>query len=229
MSERKILVTGGATGLGASVTDLLGARGENVAVLDVVGPGIGPRAAVHQLVDLSDSRAAERAVAAAAHELAGLDAVVTCGGIDACGRLADIEAAQWERVIAVNLVGMAAVVRAGLPWLAHPDGRVVTVASTRTLRGLPAATAYWASTFGVVGFSRALAAETAGAPAVTCVLPGALAAECLNGDPDELGPAEWELDDPTDVAQAVVFALDQPAGCAIRELVVSPTAEPSAT
>jgi NAD(P)-dependent dehydrogenase (short-subunit alcohol dehydrogenase family) len=223
-----VLVTGGGSGLGAAVTTLLAELGDAVAVLDVHGPGHGPRAAVHEVVDLADGRAAERAVGAAAHALGGLDAVVTCAGIDACGTLADVQAAQWERVIAVNLVGTAAVVRAALPWLARPEARIVTVASTLGLRALPAATAYCASKFGVVGFSRALAAETGGAPAVTCLIPGGMATSFFDGRDEQFRPGpEAHLNDPLDVAKAVVFALDQPVGCEVRELLVCPSGESS--
>jgi NAD(P)-dependent dehydrogenase (short-subunit alcohol dehydrogenase family) len=227
-SMRKIVVTGGASGLGGAVSACLSKRGDAVGVLDLNAPPAAVGAAHYEAVDLADARAAERAVAAAAHQLGGIDAVVTCAGIDACGSLAEVDAAHWDRVIAVNLIATAAVVRAALPWLPRDDGRVVTVASTLGLRALPAATAYCASKFGVVGFSRALAAETGGRPAVTCLIPGGMATPFFDGRPDQFRPpADAHLNDPMDVAQAVLFALDQPAGCEVRELIVCPTGEPS--
>jgi NAD(P)-dependent dehydrogenase (short-subunit alcohol dehydrogenase family) len=227
-SSRNVVVTGGSSGLGAAVTSLLTKRGDAVAVLDLQPPSNGVEPAAFERVDLSDARAAERAVTAAAHHLGGLDAVVTCAGIDACGSLGEVEAARWDRVIAVNLLATAAVARASLPWLSRPGGRIVTVASTLGLRALPAATAYCASKFGVVGFSRALAAETQGAPAVTCLIPGGMATAFFDGRPDEFRPApDAHLNNPTDVAQAIVFALDQPVGCEVRELIVCPSGEPS--
>ena len=89
--------------------------------------------------------------------------VVTAAGTDACGDILDVDAEAWDRVVTVNLLGTVAVVRAALPHLERNHGRVVTVASTLGLRALPAATAYCASKFGVVGFTRALALE-AGRP-----------------------------------------------------------------
>ena len=100
---------------------------------------------------------------AVAEEHGGLDAVVTAAGTDACGDILDVDAEAWDRVVTVNLLGTAAVVRAALPALERSRGRVVTVASTLGLRALPAATAYCASKFGVVGFTRALATR-AGRP-----------------------------------------------------------------
>ena len=229
MSGRRRLVTGGASGLGAATVELLAARGDVVAVLDMKPPPeTAPDVADVRLVDLADSEAAAIAVREAADRLGGLDAVVTCAGIDACGNLADVAAADWERVIAVNLLGTAAVVRAALPYLDAPGSRVVTVASTLGLRALPAATAYCASKFGVVGFSRALAAETGGRPAVTCLLPGGMATPFFDGRDAQFRPGpDAHLNDPSNVAAAIAFALDQPPGCEVRELLVCPANEGS--
>jgi NAD(P)-dependent dehydrogenase (short-subunit alcohol dehydrogenase family) len=226
---RRIIVTGGASGLGAAVVAELTARGDALSVLDLKPPSeAAPPVADLQLVDLADSRAAARAVVDATKELGGLDAVVACAGIDACGDLADVAADDWERVIAVNLVGMVAVVRAALPYVTRPEGRVVTVASTLGLRALPAATAYCASKFGVVGFSRALAAESGGSPAVTCVMPGGMATPFFDSRDEQFKPPpDMLLNDPRNVARAIVFALDQPSGCEVRELIVCPSGEPS--
>lgn len=67
----------------------------------------------------------------------------------------------------VNLLGTAAVVRAALPHLERSRGKVITVGSTLGLKAVSDATAYCASKFGVVGFTRALAAEAAGRVGVT--------------------------------------------------------------
>jgi len=128
----------------------------------------------------------------------------------------------------VNLLGTAAVVRAALPHLARSRGTVVTVASTLGLRALPDATAYCASKFGVVGFTRALAAETAGRVGVTLLVPGGMHTAFFDGRPEQYRPAaDANLNRPEDVARAVLFALCQPAGCEARELVVCPSEEPS--
>ena len=225
---RRMIVTGAGSGLGAAVARLLTDRGDEVAALDIRPPGHGDGHRHHEIVDLADARAAESAVASSAQALGGLDAVITCAGVDACGQLADVPAADWERVIAVNLVGTAAVVRASLGWLRKPEGRVVTVASTLGLRALPDATAYCASKFGVVGFSRALAAESRGQPAVTCIVPGGMATAFFDGRDEQYRPGpDAVLNDPRDVAKAVAFALDQPVGCEVRELLVCPAGEPS--
>jgi NAD(P)-dependent dehydrogenase (short-subunit alcohol dehydrogenase family) len=220
-----VLVTGGASGLGAAVAQAVAAAGGTPCILDLAEPAFQVD---HDRVDLADGRAAEAAVGRAAERLGRLDAVVTAAGVDACGPLDDVPADTWERVVAVNLLGTAAVVRAALPHLARSHGRVVTVASTLGLRALPDATAYCASKFGVVGFTRALAAETAGRVGVTLLVPGGMQTAFFDGRPEQYRPAaDAKLNRPEDVAQAVLFALRQPPGCEVRELVVCPSEEPS--
>ena len=84
-------------------------------------------------------------------------------------------------VVRVNLLGTAAAVRAALPHLEASGGRVVTVASSLSLKGVSDATAYCASKFGVLGFSRALAAETKGRIGVTTLIPGGMSTNVPGG------------------------------------------------
>jgi short-subunit dehydrogenase len=96
------------------------------------------------------------------------------------------------------------------------------------LRALSDATAYCASKFGVVGFSRALAVETAGRVGVTMLVPGGMRTSFFDGRPENYRPApDADLADPGQVAATVIYALGQPAGVEIRELVFCPSTEPS--
>lgn len=225
MTLGTVLVTGGASGLGAAVVRAVGDAGGRAVSLDRVAS----EADIEQeLVDLSDARAAEDAVRAVSRRVGGLDAVVTCAGTDACGRLEDVPPEQWDRVVQVNLLGTVAVVRAALPDLLERHGHVVTVASTLGVRALSDATAYCASKFGVVGFSRALAVETQGRIGTTMLVPGGMHTHFFD-DRDEQykPPPDAKLNQPSDVAAAVLFALQQPPGCEVRELVVTPSIEGS--
>jgi len=220
-----VLVTGGASGLGAAVAQAVERAGGTPVVLDRVAPSYETD---HEVVDLSDSEAAAATVARVLERHPDLAAVVTAAGTDACGRLEDIATVDWERVIQVNLLGTVAVVRAALPALAANGGKVVTVASTLGLRALSDATAYCASKFAVVGFTRALAVETAGRVGVTLLIPGGMHTAFFDSrDERYKPPADAKLNQPDDVAGAVLFALGQPPGCEIRELVVCPSLESS--
>jgi len=220
-----VVVTGGASGLGAAVVRAVLAAGGTPVVLDLAPSGEDTESVA---VDLADPRAAEAAVRELAERHGSLGAVVTAAGIDACGRLADVDADRWDRVVAVNLLGTAAVVRAALPALEAARGRVVTVASTLGYRALSDATAYCASKFGVVGFSRALQVELAGRVGVTLLIPGGMQTHFFDDrDPQYKPGPDADLQAPDDVAAAVLFALTRPPGSEIRELVVTPPTEPS--
>lgn len=228
MSARElgtVLVSGGASGLGAAVVQAVAAAGGTPVVLDLRPPADG---LAYHVVDLADGAAAQATVEQVAAEHGGLDGVVTAAGIDACGRLVDVEPAAWERVVAVNLLGTAAVVRAALPHLQRSRGRVVTVASTLGLRALSDATAYCASKFGVVGFTRALSAEMDGRVGVTLLLPGGMRTPFFDDRPQRYRPGpDASLAPPEEVAAAVVFALSRSAEVDVRELLVCPPGEAS--
>jgi NAD(P)-dependent dehydrogenase (short-subunit alcohol dehydrogenase family) len=218
-------VTGGASGLGLAVVHAVAEAGGTPVVLDRQPAPDGFEGVE---VDLVDARAAERAVDGIGDRHGGLRGVVTAAGIDACGTLDGVDGAEWDRVIAVNLIGTAAVVRAGLPHLERGRGRVVTIASTLGLRALSDATAYCASKFGVVGFTRALAVEQAGRVGVTMVVPGGMDTAFFDGRPQQYKPGpDANLADPADVARTIVFALGQPPGFEIRELAAMVSTEPS--
>jgi NAD(P)-dependent dehydrogenase (short-subunit alcohol dehydrogenase family) len=153
---------------------------------------------------------------------------VTAAGMDIPGRIDDVDGADWDRIVAVNLLGTAAVVRAALPALRRGSGRIVTVASTLGVKAVSDATAYCAAKFGVVGFTRALAAELAGEVGVTLLVPGGMQTAFFDArDEKYKPPADAKLNDPADVARAVLFALSQPAGCEMREMVICAATESS--
>ncbi|MBA2532373.1 MAG: SDR family oxidoreductase [Nocardioidaceae bacterium] len=225
MNVGTVLVTGGVSGLGAAVVEAVTDAGGRPVVLDRVEPESSVES---ELVDLADREHTEAAVRAVSARTGGIDAVVTCAGIDSCGRLEDVPAAEWDQVIRVNLMGTAAVIRAALPDLRRRQGRVVTVASTLGLRAVSDATAYCAAKFGVVGFTRALAAETAGQIGVTLLIPGGMQTPFFDGrDEQYKPPPDAKLNRPQDVAATVLFALRQPPGCEVRELIVTPSVEGS--
>ena len=219
-----VLVTGGASGLGRAVATAVRDAGGTPVVLDLAeAPGFD-----HEVVDLADARAAEDAVRRAADRHGGLDAVFTAAGIDYPAPLDDLPGETWDRVIAVNLLGTAAVVRAALPYLRSSGGTVVTCASTLGFRAVSDATAYCASKWGVVGFTRALAAELKGTVRVTMLVPGGMYTSFFDGrDEQYKPPPDAKLNQPEDVARTVLFALRQPPGCEVKELVVTSSWEGS--
>lgn len=226
MALGNIIITGGASGLGAATVEAVARQGGTPLVIDRNDPKPGVAFA---RTDLADTEAVDAAVRGLAEQVSGqIHGVFTAGGTDVCGKLDDVAAKDWERVIHVNLLGTAAVIRSALPYLKNTRGRIVTCASTLGIKAVSDATAYCASKFGVVGFSRALAAELAGEVGVTTLIPGGMHTAFFDSrDEQYKPPPDAKLNKPEHVADTVVFALSQPAGCEVRELVVCASTESS--
>lgn len=218
------LVTGGSSGLGEAVCSRLAAVGAGVVSLDV-----HPSDHVYTIsVDLADSSAAAEATGQAIERLGGVDAVVCCAGVDSPGPFASVPRDTWDRIVAINLLGTAAVLRAAWPTLETRGGRVVTVTSTLGHRAVGDASAYCASKFGVVGLTRALAAESKGRVGVTLLTPGGMRTPFFDGREAQYQPgADASLADPADVAESVVWTLGRPEGFEVKELAVMSAAESS--
>ncbi|WP_066520204.1 SDR family oxidoreductase [Curtobacterium ammoniigenes] len=223
----RVLITGGASGLGAAVAAAVAEAGGTPIVLDLNVDRV-PSGWDRAAVDVTDTAATDAAVRDAAERHGGLDAVVTAAGIDTPAPIDGIAAEAWERIVRVNLIGTAAVVRAALPALRQSHGRVVVVSSSLALRGVGDGTAYSASKFGVRGFSQALAAELRGEVGVINVIPAGMRTAFFEGRSEQYKPGpDAKLIEPEYVANSILFALGQPAGCEIRELAIMPADEPS--
>jgi NAD(P)-dependent dehydrogenase (short-subunit alcohol dehydrogenase family) len=220
-----VLVTGGSSGLGAAVVDAVVKAGGRPYVIDRQPPADGvPWVAC----DLADTRAAEAATREVIAQAGGLTGVVTAAGMDVPGPLADIPGETWDRIVTIDLLSTAAVIRAAIPALTESHGTAVTIASTLGVKAVSDATAYCAAKFGVVGFTRALAAELAGAVGVTLIIPGGMRTRFFDDRDERYKPGpDAILNDPANVANAILFALSQPAGCAVRELVIAAETETS--
>jgi len=222
------IVTGAGSGLGLAIAKAVAAAGGTAISLDVQASREPGADVTFERVDVSDYASLKAKVDEIARSHADFRGVVANAGIDACGKFDEVEPDRWERVIRVNLLGTANVVRAALPYLKKNGGRVVTVASTLGLRAVSDATAYCASKFGVVGFTRALSAELAGEVPVTLLIPGGMHTAFFDDRDPQYKPApDAKLNQPENVAQAVIFALSQPPGCEVREMLVCPSTETS--
>src|SRR5262249_46912599 len=155
---------------------VLGDLAEVGAVAAEVGRAGAPALAVR--CDVGRREDMEGLTARAVAERGGLDVLVTCAGIDGPGLLAEQDEASWTRVVDVNLNGTYRAIRAALPEMARRgSGRIVTIASVfGKTGGHGFITAYAASKHGVIGLTRALAAELGGQgyPGITvnAICPG---------------------------------------------------------
>ena len=167
------LVTGGASGIGASTVRLLSSRGAQVAVLDR-DPGDPAYAGLSVPCDVTDPTAVAAAVDAVVHRFGRLDVVVNNAGIGAQGDVAANDDAEWHRVLDVNVVGMARVTRAALPHLRQsPSAAVVCTSSVVAVVGVPNRALYSATKGAVLALALAMAADHVHEGIrVNAVLPG---------------------------------------------------------
>lgn len=153
------IVTGGASGLGAAAAALLHERGARVAVLDRNLDGV-PTEFFAVLCDVTDSTQVDAAVAAVAEHFGGIDIVINNAGIGAAGDVSANGDAEWHRVLDVNVVGIARVTRAALPYLrASKVAAVVNTSSVVAQVGVPNRALYSATKGAVSALTRAMAAD----------------------------------------------------------------------
>jgi NAD(P)-dependent dehydrogenase (short-subunit alcohol dehydrogenase family) len=181
--NRRILITGAANGIGlASVARFL-AEGATVAALDRDETALAAMcrrfagAPIHAVTaDVAVAASVAQAVDAAANASGGLDGVVNSAGIDLVADIETMTAADWSRVLAVNLTGPMLVMQAAFPHLrAAGGGTIVNVSSAAGLSPLKHRTAYCASKAGLQMASKALAMEAAEfGIRVNAVCPGAV-------------------------------------------------------
>ncbi len=169
LRDRAVVITGAGGGIGRAVARAFAAEGAAVAASDTGASaeetasllrGDGARAFAVP-ADVTDLGAMQALMARAVAELGSVDVVVTCAGLGTSGLLVDQDPDEWLRVIDVNLNGTYRAVRAALPhMIARGTGRILTIASVfGRVGGYGYVSAYVASKHGVIGLTRALAAE----------------------------------------------------------------------
>ena len=217
-------MTGGASGIGAATCRRLAAEGARVAVTDKNVDGAGTVAgevdgAAFEL-DVSSGESVRAAVAAVEEELGPVDVLVNNAGYDEWSWFTDTDEALWQRVLAVNLVGVIACTHAVLPGMQERRrGRIVNVSSEAGRVGSSGSAIYSAAKSGVLGFTKALAIENGRyGITVNAVAPGPIETPLLMAAPEALGDIGRRIVDtmisstnlrrlghPDEVAAAIAF------------------------
>jgi NAD(P)-dependent dehydrogenase (short-subunit alcohol dehydrogenase family) len=186
LEGKRVLITGGASGIGASVAQLSAEFGARVAVLDLdrdaaarTVSSLAGEGHVGLECNVSSSQSVNDAFAQAEESLSGIDAVINCAGIwrpSSDGPISRVTNEVWDQVIAVNLTGTFYVCRAAVAAMERQGaGSIVTIASVVAVTGWDKLNAYSASKGGVLSFSRALAIECGPKNIrVNCICPGVI-------------------------------------------------------
>ncbi|MGW1712546.1 SDR family NAD(P)-dependent oxidoreductase [Streptomyces sp. NPDC002156] len=158
--SRAVLITGGASGLGAALASRYAERGDRVLVTDLAAEAEVPAGARYQRLDITSPSDWTAALERVRVDLGGLDVLVNNAGIAAGGRVDRIDDTHWRRVLEVNVLGAVNGCRAFAPLLkAQGHGHVVNVASLAGLVHPAAMSSYDASKAAVVALSESLRHE----------------------------------------------------------------------
>jgi 3-oxoacyl-[acyl-carrier protein] reductase len=182
LRDRVAIVTGGARGIGGAIATAFAAEGADVVIADLLGEDAA--APVLEAIAAAGRRAL---VDRAYHELGEVDVLVNNAGTFSQVFFHELSAAEWDRVMGVNLRGCFLCTRAVLPrMLARGRGKVINVASQLGQIGGTEMVHYSASKAGVIGLTKALAREvsTKGIQ-VNAIAPGPILTEMMAQETDE--------------------------------------------
>jgi NAD(P)-dependent dehydrogenase (short-subunit alcohol dehydrogenase family) len=189
MSGRTAVITGASSGIGEATARLFAAEGAKVAlvsrrgeVLERIADEIGGDGVYALAADITDPDDVEAMVARADAEMDGIDVVVNCAGLAIALPLAATDAAVWRSVIDTNLSGSYYVAReVGLRMVAARGGSIVNVGSEMSMMGMQTLVAYCAAKWGLIGMTKALAAELAPTVRVNAICPGPTSTPMFHG------------------------------------------------
>ena len=163
VAGRTIVVTGGASGIGAEIaTDLVGA-GANAVIADLTEPQQALPGAVYHHVDITDEEDLSALVNATVQQFGAVDALVNCAALykalGAKKALDELTSKDWDDVLRVNVRGTWQAIKAVLPAMKQHGGHIVNISSTTARSGNPGFPHYVASKAAVEGLTRAAARE----------------------------------------------------------------------
>jgi NADP-dependent 3-hydroxy acid dehydrogenase YdfG len=223
------LVSGAGSGIGRAVALELARRGHRLALLGRTGAKLSATLEAAGTdgrtfeIDVRDAAAVAAAVARVERELGPVELAVPAAGVAAVERFERLAAADFDRVVEVNLLGAANLLRASLPGMLERErGTLVAILSVASRTAFPGWSAYAASKWGLLGLVESLRVDLAGSGVrVLALTPGATASPLWDGV-----PGEWDRSRmiPADeVARALGYALDAGASVAVEEIKLRPS------
>ncbi|WP_413797404.1 SDR family oxidoreductase [Streptomyces iranensis] len=236
-----VAITGASSGIGEATALLLAERGAKVVLAArrsdriealaarITGAG---GAAVAVVTDVKRRADLSRLVATARERYGKLDVLVSNAGISPISALDDLRVEDWEAMVDVNVKGVLYGIAEALPvFREQGSGHFVHTLSTAGLRIVPTMSVYAGTKNAVRAISEGLRQEAGESLRVTTVSPGYTRTGLADSitDPDARSAIQDGMDKiampPDAIARAIAFAIEQPAGVDVGEIVVRPTAQ----
>ncbi len=211
---RAVVVTGGASGIGAAIAQAFRDNGDRVVVLDRAGTADGIA------VDVADEDSVREAFAAARERLGPIDVLVNSAGLLTESPLEKMSLEMWNETISVDLTGVFLCCREVVGEMRDRKwGRIINIASQLAIKGGTGLTHYSAAKAGVVGFSKALALETAADNVlVNSIAPGPIETPLVEGISEDWKKAKraglplQRFGVPAEVAPTALLLASDPGG-----------------
>jgi 3-oxoacyl-[acyl-carrier protein] reductase len=219
LKNKTAIVTGASRGIGLAIAKALAHEGVRLGLLSRSKPGIGGEFVA---CDLSDLDKIPEAVRQLVDRLGTVDFLINNAGVFLEKPVTEIQLADWEQVLRVNVTAPFLITREVLPqMIAHREGRIINIASTSSSQGYLHQSAYCASKHAMLGFARSLAVEVKPHGIhVHTLCPGGVDTDFIKGTFLGARLKGQPMINPEDIAETVVFLLRQPDNIDVAELTI---------
>lgn len=236
--KKVVLVTGASSGIGQATAVRLAADGHRVVIgarreerlAELAGKIRADGGAVDAVrLDVTDRADVAAFVDGAVARHGRVDVVVNNAGVMPLSRLDSLLVDEWDRMVDVNVRGLLHGIAAALPVFQRQDGgHFVTVASIGAHEVVPTGAVYCATKYAAWAITEGLRQEVDPSIRVTTVSPGVVESELADtiteaGAQEMMRTYRAESIPPSAIADAIAYAIDQPAGVDVNELVIRPT------
>lgn len=241
IKNKVVAITGASSGIGEATALLLAERGAKIVLgarrtdrLETLAATITAAGgeAAFAAVDVSHRGEVDALVKLAIDTYGRLDVLINNAGVMPISPLDDLRLDDWDAMIDVNIRGVLNGIAASLPvFRAQNSGHIINTGSTATLKIVPTMAVYAGTKLAVRAITEGLRQEAGANLRVTLITPGMTSTEGASGvtNPEIRANLQKSIDDmampPSAIARAIAFAIEQPAGIDVGEIVVRPTAQ----
>jgi 3-oxoacyl-[acyl-carrier protein] reductase len=221
LKDKTAIVTGASRGIGHAIAVALAREGVRLGLLSRTPPQLDG-GFIFGKCDLDDPGGIPAAVKSLCGKLGSVDFLINNAGIFLESSVPETPLADWERILRVNLTAPFLMCREVLPqMIARKQGRIVNIASTSSVQGYLQQSAYCASKHGLLGFARSLAIEARPHNIhVYNLCPGGVDTDLIKGTCLGERLRGQQMIAPVDIAEMVVFLLQQPGNVDLPEIIV---------